>query len=107
MEINDIYNYNWKDAIAKKYICDFTIYIPDKNENYNLFVKQICNNKIIKKTYFILKSLLFNGDKKCISYMTKIEYATDMCNILNWMSKLLGVEIEYWQIDCNTKKTIR
>jgi hypothetical protein len=55
----------------------------------------------------MLKSLLFNGDKKCISYMTKIEYATDMCNILIWMSKLLGVEIEYWQIDCNTKKTIR
>jgi type I site-specific restriction endonuclease len=55
----------------------------------------------------MLKSLLFNGDRKCISYMTKIEYATDMCNILNWISKLLGVEIEYWQIDCNTKKTIR
>ena len=30
-----------------------------------------------------------------------------MCNILNWLSKFLGVEIEYWQIDCNTKKTIR
>lgn len=39
--------------------------------------------------------------------MTKIEYAIDMCNILNWLSKLLGTEIEFWQIDCNTKKTIR
>jgi len=114
MNINEIYNYNWKDAITNKYICDFTIYIPDKNEDYQLFVellRKTCNNnlndKIIKKAYFILKSLLFNGDRKCISYMTKIEYATDMCNILNWMSKLLGVEIEYWQIDCNTKKTIR
>ena len=114
MGIDEIYNYNWKDAIANKYICDFTIYIPDTNENYNLFVnliKQTCNNnlndKIIKKAYFMLKSLLFNGDRKCICYMTKIEYATEMYNILIWMSKLLGVEIEYWQIDCNTKKTIR
>ena len=114
MNINEIYNYNWKDAIANKYICDFTIYIPDKNEDYQLFVdliRKTCNNnlndKIIKKTYFMLKSLLFNGDRKCICYMTKIEYATYMYNILNWMSKLLGVEIEYWQIDCNTKKTIR
>jgi glutaredoxin-related protein len=82
MNINDIYNYNWKDAIAKKYICDFTIYIPalsQKNEDCQLFVdliRKTCNNnlndKIIKKAYFMLKSLLFNGDKKCISYMTKI-----------------------------------
>lgn len=112
MGINEIYQYNWNDAIANKYICDFTIYIPDKNENYQLFVdvnliNKTCNDKIIKKTYFMLKSLLFNGDKKCICYMTKIDYATDMYNILNWMSKLLGIEIEYWQIDCNTKKTIR
>jgi superfamily II DNA or RNA helicase len=114
MNINDIYQYCWKDAIANKYICDFNIYIPDKNENYQLFVDMInktCNNnldeKIIKKAYFMLKSILFNGDKKCICYMTSIEYANSMCNILIWMSKLLGIEIEYWQINYNTKKTIR
>jgi ERCC4-related helicase len=65
------------------------------------------NEKIIKKGYFILKSMLFNGDKKCICYMTKIDYALEMCNILCWLSKFLGVEIEYWQLNCNTKKTIR
>ena len=59
------------------------------------------------KAYFMLKSMLFNGDKKCICYMTSIEYANNMCSILIWLSKLLGIELEYWQIDCNTKKTIR
>ena len=115
MNINNIYRYNWIDAINNKYICDFNIYIPDKNEDYQLFVdmiKETCNNdiideKIIKKTYFMLKSMLFNGDKKCICYMTCIEYATNMYNILIWLSKLLNIEIEYWQIDCNTKTTIR
>jgi superfamily II DNA or RNA helicase/phage anti-repressor protein len=114
LNIQDIYNYSWMDAIKNKYICDFTIYIPDKNENYQSFVeliKKTCNSnideKIIKKAYFMLKSMLFNGDKKCICYMTSIEFADSMCCVLIWLSKLLNIEIEYWQIDCNTKKTIR
>ena len=114
LNITDEYNYSWRDAIKNKYICDFTIYIPDKNEDYQLFVeliKKTCNKlvdeKIIKKAYFMLKSMLFNGDKKCICYMTCIDFANSMCNILEWLCKLLNVDIEYWQIDCNTKKTIR
>jgi superfamily II DNA or RNA helicase len=114
MNITDIYNYSWTDAINNKYICDFTIYIPDKNENYEKFVellKTSCNNnindKIIKKAYFMLKSILFNGDRKCICYMTSINYANNMMEILSWMGKLLGIHVDYWQIDYNTKKTIR
>ena len=114
MNITDIYNYSWTDAINNKYICDFNIYIPDKNENYEKFVellKTSCNNnindKIIKKAYFMLKSILFNGDRKCICYMTSINYANNMIEILSWMAKLLGVRVDYWQIDYNTKKTIR
>jgi superfamily II DNA or RNA helicase len=114
LNITDEYNYSWTAAIKNKYICDFTIYIPDKNEDYQMFVeliKKTCNklvdDKIIKKAYFMLKSMLFNGDKKCICYMTCIDFADSMCNILDWLCKLLNVDIEYWQIDCNTKKTIR
>jgi superfamily II DNA or RNA helicase len=114
MNITDIYNYSWTDAINNKYICDFSIYIPDKNENYEKFVellKTSCNNnineKIIKKAYFMLKSILFNGDRKCICYMTNINNANNMMEILNWLTKLLGVHVDYWQIDYNTKKTIR
>jgi superfamily II DNA or RNA helicase len=114
LNITDIYNYSWNEAIQNKYICDFNIYIPDKNETYQTFVELIqktCNNvvdiKLIKKAYFMLKSILYNGDKKCICYMTCIEFANGMCEILGWLSKLLNAEIEYWQIDCNTKKTIR
>ena len=114
MNITDIYKYEWSEAIKNKYICDFNIYIPDKNEDYQTFVelikKSFSNNpdeKIIKKAYFMLKSMLFNGDKKCICYMTCIEFANNMCSVLEWISKLLNVEIDYWQVDCNTKKTIR
>ena len=107
------YSYSWNDAIKNKYICDFNIFIPDKNENYNNFVKLIdninneSNIKLIKKAYFILKSMLYNGDKKCICYMTTINKAIEMTVIFEWMGKLLNIELEYMQIDCNTKKTIR
>ena len=114
MNITNIYNYEWSKAILNKYICDFSIYIPDKNENFKSFIDLISkfsnddiNIKLIVKAYFILKSMLFNGDKKCICYMTTIDHANDMYNILNWLCKLLNVDIDYWQINCNTKKTIR
>jgi superfamily II DNA or RNA helicase len=114
MNITDIYNYKWKDAIINKYICDFNIYIPDDNENYRTFadiIKKTCNQqineKIIIKAYFMLKSMLFNGDKKCICYMTNIEYANNMMGILTWLTKLLNMDMDYWQLDCNTKKTMR
>jgi len=58
--ITDIYKYEWKDAIKNKYICDFSIYIPDKNESYQNFVEMInnlstnnINEKIIKNVYVI------------------------------------------------------
>ena len=114
MDITEIYHYKWSDAINNKYICDFNIYIPDKNEDYQLFIEmlkktcnQCLNDKIVKKAYFMLKSMLFNGDRKCICYMTTIESANIIMDILGWMSKLLNIDTEYWQMDYNTKKTIR
>ena len=114
MNIKDIYKYNWNDAINNKYICDFNIYIPDKNENYTNFInfiKKFCNqninNILLKKTYFMLMSMINNGDKKCICYATKIIYAKEICDILKWLCGLLNVELDYWEINCNTAKTIR
>ena len=114
MNITDIYYYEWSTAILNKYICDFTIYIPDKNENFQSFIELIdkllnenTNIRLIVKAYFMLKSMLFNGDKKCICYMTTIEDANNMYNILDWLCKLLNVDVDYWEINCNTKRTIR
>ena len=112
MDIKDIYNYKWKDAIEKKYICDFNIYIPDNSDDHKLFNAMITkigniNNNIGTKAYFMLKSMMYNGSRKCICYMTCIEKAKIMCVILSWMHKLLNIDCDFWQIDCTTKKTIR
>jgi len=74
---SSIYRLSWKDAIDKKYILDFNITIPDKNETFDSLIdliKKICDKQIniplVIKAYFILKGLLFNGNKKCICYIT-------------------------------------
>jgi superfamily II DNA or RNA helicase len=114
MDIKEIYSYSWDNAIKNKYICDFNIYIPDKTDQYTKFtelIKDSCdsaiNQLLIKKAYFMLKSMLYNGDKKCIYYLTTIGKATYVNTVLEWLPKLLNIEIDVWQVDCTTKKTIR
>lgn len=116
MNITDenIYKYSWDESIKNKYICDFKIYIPDKKDNFDGFselINRTCNTdvkkELIKKAYFILKGMLYNGNKKCIIYMTSIEKAKQMYDIMSWIKNLLNINLKYWQIDCNTKKTIR
>ena len=110
---NNIYSYSWKDAIVNKYICDFNIYLPDVSQELNKFVEVINQNyndtelKLIKKAYNLVKSMLFNGDKKCICYLTTIEKANMFNKILSLIEHTFNIEIEREQIDCNTKRLKR
>jgi len=110
MDIKDVYEYSWLKAIENKYICDFNIYIPDLKETFEELIK-LCkkdtNIKTLNKTYFMLKSMLFNGDKKLICYATCIEYANEIANVIEWMSKMLGIELEYWILDYKVSKIKR
>jgi superfamily II DNA or RNA helicase len=112
MNITNIYTYEWKKAIENKYICDFNIYLPNIPEIKN-FIEFIENNyipleiKMIKKAYNLIKSMLFNGDKKCICYLTTIEKAYMFNKILSFIGNTFNIEIERDQIDCNTRRTKR
>jgi ERCC4-related helicase len=113
LEETNIYTYKWEDAINNKYICDFNIYLPYQTEELINFLNIIKNNynemeiKLIKKAYNLVKSMLFNGDKKCICYLTTIEKATVFNKILDLISNTFNIEINREQIDCNTKKLKR
>jgi superfamily II DNA or RNA helicase len=63
--------------------------------------------KLIKKAYYIVKSMLMNGNKKCICYLTTIEKAVSFSNYLSWLSKMLNLKLECEQLDCNVKKLKR
>ena len=109
---NVIYKYSWIKAIEKKYICDFNIVLPNKNESLKKFDNliddlKLNNKKLVSKTYFLLKCLLYEGKQKCIVFLTTIEQADEFNKILLWMQKLLNVELEINIINCNTKKLKR
>jgi superfamily II DNA or RNA helicase len=110
---NNIYTYKWVDAITNKYICNFNIYLPNITDEIIKFLEVIKNNyndmelKLIKKAHNLVKSMLFNGDKKCICYLTTIEKATSFNKILNLIGNTFNIDIEREQIDCNTKRLIR
>ena len=108
------YEYSWQDAIKNKYICDFDIVIHENNQElykFSYLLKQLCSDnldiKLIAKTYFMLKGIMYFGNRKCICYITCIEKANKIYDILYWMSKLLNIDIESWIITCNTAKTKR
>ena len=108
------YEYSWQDAIKNKYICDFDVVIHENNEDlykFSYLLKQLCSDnldiKLIAKTYFMLKGMMYFGNRKCICYMTTMEKTNEIYGILYWMSKLLNIEIDSWIITCNTAKTKR
>ena len=111
---DEIYKYSWNDAIKNKYICDFQIIIQENDTELYKFVnliKMFCSEKydikLIAKAYFILRGILFNGNKKCICYLTCIDISNKFNDILYWMSKLLYINLDLWIITCNTNKTKR
>ena len=93
-----IYKYSWLEAIEKKYICDFNIILPDKNESLKKFDNvindlELTNKKLVSKAYFYLRCLLFEGKRKSIVFLTCIEQADEFNKILLWMQQLLNIEV--------------
>jgi superfamily II DNA or RNA helicase len=114
MEIkyDNIYNYKWQDAIYNKYICDFDIIIPESNNNVEymaniLNLENTFDKKQITKIYFLLKSILYFGNKKCIIYVRTIKEAHKYNTIIEWLSKLLNIHLNKNVINCKTSRKKR
>ncbi len=106
---SNIYSYKWKDAIEKKYINDFEIVMPSKGtslKNFDELLKSINkkykHNKMACKIYFLIKGILYNGDKKIIIYLTTIEKANEAMKIINWIKEIFNVTINTSLIDYKT-----
>lgn len=108
------YTYSWADAIANKYICDFSIMIPDTSDKMDAFTElikksfgEISDHELIIKLYFMLSSMRYNGNTKCICYLTSINLADKAYKIMDWLPNLLGIKTLYWKLDCKTSKSSR
>lgn len=116
VEHDAIYEYKWDQAINDGNICDFNITIPTADiiddDNLNKMLKLLNNineidEKMIKKGYFIVKSLLYNGNRKCIVYLTTINKANIFKNVLEGLTKLLNIEIDINIVTTKTTKMNR
>lgn len=86
-----------------------TKYIKISNNVSNKFAEKIkeVHTLLIKKAYFILKSLLFNGNKKCIIFLTTIKKTHLFKKILIGFTNLLNIDVEYNIVTCDTSKKDR
>ena len=117
----DIYKYNCNDAIKNKYINDFEIVLPTNEYttiNFEDFLElfkiekkedfgDLSRCKYIRKMYFLVRNMLYNGNKKCIIYMPTSDKATECINIISWMKGLFNINICTSLVDCNTSKKDR
>lgn len=115
IKYDKIYKYKWETAINCGYICDIKILVPDVDEKFIEFknflvsmnVSENIDVKILFKAFFIVRSILFNGNKKCICFLPKIEKSLLFENALLVMIKLFNVKVDIFQLNCNTSKTKR
>ncbi len=107
----------WTDAINNKYINDFEIVLPTNNyinleideflKLFNIQNNSGHNVKTIKKIYFLLRNIIYNGNKKCILYSTSKEQAENNQKIIQWMSLLFNIEINTGIIDYSLDRNKR
>jgi superfamily II DNA/RNA helicase len=110
-----LYKYDWNKAIENKYICDFKIIQPGQtiNENkiFSDFLDSIEYNETDKssilKLFYILKGIIYYGNKKTIIYVSNIKEAENYYTILEWLQKLLQININTYIIDYTTSKIKR
>ena len=104
-----MFSYDWSKAIANKYINDFDIVLPSKEQSIETFDKLLKSinsdyehNKMACKIYFLLKSILYNGDRKIIVFFATHEKMSEGIEIIGWLSKIFNININVDRIDCNT-----
>lgn len=107
-----IYQYSMQKAIENHYICDYKIYLPvfDETIDSELYIKipeeidiEDENETLYKKGIFLIEGLIQTSSRKCIVYLSDLDYCSIFEKILqNLIEKYYY--FPYWinRIDCNT-----
>lgn len=114
------YELKWQDAIDMGYICDVNVIYPEPNElneqSQNLCVnserfKTIIENNdkfnILKRTLFLLMSLLETKSKKCIAYFKSIEEMKNYYDMIAPMASIMNLKVDVYNIDYSITKAER
>lgn len=106
IKFDKVYRMDWNVAVKKGLICDFNMIIPTgdimNDEKLDTFIGTLedigeINDKtkiLIKQAYFLLRSLKYNGNKKCIAFFTTIESTNIFESIVTQLSALCNIDID-------------
>jgi len=92
---------DFKEAIEKKYICDYKIYLPSISENKKNLIKLVnkeigindIDDSIKAKCMFLMKCKLYHGRKKCIVYCKDINETDLFKKALKKLDEFYAIEL--------------
>jgi len=104
-----IYSMSFTDAIDKKYITDYKIWLPSIHEDNKQLDTELSiykiNSVIKAKCKYFYSCLLNNGSLKCIIYCIDTEEIKEIMNGMNILNEFYYVDYEISQITSkNTEK---
>ena len=101
-----VYNMTFTEAIEKKYICDYKIWLPSIHEDNSDLINEIgiddIDNELKAKCMFLFKNLLFHGSKKCILYCQDTNNLNDIKDCIVKLNEFYAIDLNIQEITSET-----
>lgn len=106
-----IYNMTFNEAIKKKYITDYRIWLPSVHEDNKKIEKELSiyeiDNVIQAKCVYLYSCLIGNGSRKCIIYCLDTKEIDLMMDAIKKLKEFYCVDIDVSKITGDNKKEER
>ena len=105
-----VYKMTFTEAIQKKYICDYKIWLPsiqeDNSDLNNELINEIgiddIDNELKAKCMFLFKNLLDHGSKKCILYCQDTNNLNDIKDCIVKLNDFYSIDLNIQEITSET-----
>ena len=101
-----VYNMTFTEAIEKKYICDYRIWLPSVHEDNSDLINEIgiddIDEELKAKCMFLFKCLLNNGSKKCILYCQDTNNLNDIKDCITKLNEFYAIDLNIQEITSDT-----
>ena len=106
-----LYKMTFTEAIEKKYITDYRIWLPSISENIDELLQELgiyqIDNVIKSKCIYFFTCLLKNGSRKCIIYCIDNEEINSMMEAMNQLNDHYCMDYEMNKINAFTNSKLR
>jgi superfamily II DNA or RNA helicase len=120
-DINDlfgeiVYKMDFKDAIEKKYITDYRIWLPSIHENNEELNKELneklkwneeIEDDIRNRCKYLYSCILNNSSRKIIIYCKDLNDMNKMMNTMKILNNYYLIEIDIYGINCEASENYR